>query len=400
MTRALILAGTGDFVARVNVLPGTQVVSLTRDTIESERFDLIRSLDPQSLPDIIFVGAALPIETALAIGQMIDETYPLIDLVLVDDVPVDTVVEVMRSGFRDVLPADMVDDRLQEVLRRAELHRLKSEVPAAVAGAKPVAHLQSPEESRTITVISPKGGVGKTSIATNMAIGLAEDYPSEVVLVDLDLQFGDVASTLDLTPAHTIEEALSPAAAADNLIVKTMLTVHSAGFHVLCGAESPAVNDEVTGQQIVRLIHQLSTQFRFVIIDTAGGLPEPTLAALEVTDDVVLVSTMDVACVRGVRKAVDMLAQIGLLPASRVLTLNLASNQSGMKVKDVEAAVGLPVDIVIARSNDVQLAANHGVPLMLNKKKGGPFVKSIRSLITHLDTGAPTKRTHKRLDVA
>ena len=398
MSRALILAGSADFVARVNVLPGTQVVTLTRDTVEAERFDLLRSLDPQSLPDIIFVGAAMPIETALAIARRIDETYPSIDLVLVDEVPLDTVVEAMRSGFRDVLPSDMPDDQLREVLRRAELHRIKHESPAAQTGT--IHEMQSPEESRTITVVSPKGGVGKTSIATNMAIGMAEDHPSDVVLVDLDLQFGDVASTLDLTPEHTIAEALTPSAAADNLIVKTMLTVHPAGFHVLCGAESPAANDEVTGPQIVRLLSQLSTQFRYVIVDTAGGLGEPTLAALEVTDDIVLVSTMDVACVRGVRKAVELLSQIGLLPASRVLTLNLASNQSGMRVKDVEAAVGLPVDIVIARSSDVQLAANHGVPLMLNKKKGGPFVTSIRALIGRLNNGPSAKRTHKRLDVA
>ncbi|MEO6605641.1 MAG: AAA family ATPase, partial [Aeromicrobium sp.] len=398
MTRALILAGTTEFVARVNVLPGTQVVTLTRDTVEAERFDLLRSLDPQSLPDIIFVGAAMPIETSLAIGRRIDETYPSIDLVLVDEVPLDEVVEAMRSGYRDVLAPDVPDDRLREVLRRAELHRVKVEMPAS-PGA--VQEIQSPEESRTITVVSPKGGVGKTSIATNMAIGMAEDHPSDVVLVDLDLQFGDVASTLDLTPEHTIAEALTSYAAADNLIVKTMLTVHPAGFHVLCGAESPAANDEVTGPQIVRLLTQLSTQFRYVIVDTAGGLGEPTLAALEVTDDIVLVSTMDVACVRGVRKAVELLSQIGLLPASRVLTLNLASNQSGMRVKDVEAAVGLPVDIVIARSNDVQLAANHGVPLMLNKKKGGAFVTSIRALIGHLENvGDSAKRTHKRLDVA
>jgi pilus assembly protein CpaE len=307
-------------------------------------------------------------------------------------------VDVMRSGYRDVMPADVAEDRLREVLRRAELHRLRADAPPSIGVAPPLA---SPDESRTITIVSPKGGVGKTSIATNMAIGLAEDHPSDVVLVDLDLQFGDVASTLDLTPAHTIEEALSPSAAADNLIVKTMLTVHSSGFHVLCGAESPAANDEVTGPQIVRLLTQLATQFRYVIVDTAGGLTEPTLAALEVTDDIVLVSTMDVACVRGVRKAVELLSQIGLLPGSRVLALNLASNQSGMKVKDVEAAVGLPVDIVIPRSNDVQLASNHGIPLMLNKKKGGPFVKAIRTLITHLENlGTPTQRTHKRLDVA
>lgn len=398
MTRTLILAGSNEFVARVNVMPGTQVVSLTRDTIESERFDLIRSLDPQALPDIIFVGSALTTETALAIGRTTDEVYPSIDMVLVDEVPLDTMVEVMRSGYRDVLPADVAEDRLREVLRRAELHRLKADAPTSIGSAAPMG---SPDESRTITIVSPKGGVGKTSIATNMAIGLAEAHPSDVVLVDLDLQFGDVASTLDLTPTHTIEEALSPSAASDNLIVKTMLTVHSSGFHVLCGAESPAANDEVTGPQIVRLLSQLSTQFRYVIVDTAGGLTEPTLAALEVTDDIVLVSTMDVACVRGVRKAVELLSQIGLLPASRVLALNLASNQSGMKVKDVEAAVGLPVDIVIPRSNDVQLASNHGIPLMLNKKKGGPFVKAIRSLITHLENlGTPSQRTHKRLDVA
>ncbi|MCW2830327.1 MAG: pilus assembly protein CpaE, partial [Aeromicrobium sp.] len=78
-----------------------------------------------------------------------------------------------------------------------------------------------------------------------------------------------------------------------------------------------------------------------------------------------------------------------------------ASNQSGMKVKDVEAAVGLPVDVVISRAPEVQLAANHGVPLMLNKKKGGPFVKAIRSLVGRLDSQeAAAQRTHKRLDVA
>lgn len=398
MSRVLILAGTADFVARVNVLPGTQVVSLGKDSIEQGRFDLMRSLDPQSLPDLIFIGGALPTDSSLEIARRTDEMYPSIDLVLIDELPIDTVVDAMRAGFRDVLPADMPDERLREVLRRAELHRVKVESPSA--GQAPGA-VQSADESRTITIISPKGGVGKTSIATNLAIGLAEDHPSDVVLVDLDLQFGDIASTLDLLPAHTIEEALTPSAANDNLIVKTMLTVHSAGFHVLCGAESPAANDEVTGAQVVRLLTQLSTQFRYVVVDTACGLTEPTLAALEVTDDVVVVSTMDVACVRGVRKAVELLNQIGLLPASRVLALNLASNQSGMKVKDVEAAVGLPVDIVIARSNEVQLAANHGVPLMLNKKKGGPFVKSIRSLIDHLHSlGATKERRHKRLEVA
>lgn len=223
----------------------------------------------------------------------------------------------------------------------------------------------------------------------------------EVVLVDLDLQFGDIASTLDLTPSNTMEDALKAEAAADNLVLKTMLTVHPANFYVLCGADSPAANDRVTGGQITRLLEQLSMQFSYIVVDTAGGLSEPTLAALEMTDDAVIVSTMDVACVRGVRKAVELLAELSLLPASRSLVLNLADNQSGMKVKDVEAVVGLPVDVVIPRSSEVQLAANHGTPIMLHKKKAGPFAKAIRNLISHVESrGASRRNLHKRLDVA
>lgn len=397
MTRTLILAGPAEFVARVNILPGTQVVALGKEVIESERFDLMRSLDPQSLPDLIFLSDELDVESSLAIARAADERYPTIDLVLVGDYPAEVVVEAMRAGVRDIVASDVSESRLVEVLRRAE-QRAPTVEPAA-----PVASMtDGPEISRVMTVISPKGGVGKTSIATNLAIGLAEKHPMDVVLVDLDLQFGDVSSVLDIRASSTMEDALGPAAAADTLVLKTLLTVHPAGFHVLCGAESPAANEHVTGAQIKRLLQQLASQFGHVVVDTAAGLDEPTLAALEVTDDAIVVSTMDVSCVRGVRKEVELLTELALLPTSRMLALNLADKQSGMLVKDVEAVVGMPVDVVIPRSNEVQLASNHGEPLMLKgRKKGGPFVKSICAIVERLERqGAPSENKHRRLEVA
>lgn len=397
MTRALILAGGDAFVTRVDVLPGTHLVALSREMLASGKFDTIRSIDPQNLPDVIFLGEGLDVATAFEIARASDEHYPTVDLVLVGSFDAATIVEAMRAGIREVVLPDVPESTLVEVLRRAENHRVKSDGSAE-------AHVPSdlaPETTRTITIVSPKGGVGKTSIATNMAIGYAEKCPMNVVLVDLDLQFGDVASTLNITPGATIEDALAPEAATDNLVLKTLLAVHPGNFYVLCGANSPAAGDLVTDRQIKRLIEQLSSQFQIIIIDTAAGLTEATLSALEVTDDVILVSTMDVACVRGMRKATELLAELGLLPASRLLALNLVDKSSGMKVRDVEAVVGLPVEVVIPRTSEVQLAANQGEPLMMKKKRGGPFVKAIDALIAQLERREHAKASaHERLEVA
>lgn len=397
MTRVVVVGADEAFGARLNVLPGTQVLALPAHKIETEGLDLLRSLDPDALPDVIFFCEELAVETSLQIAAAADERYPTIALVLVGEHGPETVVDAMRAGIRDMVAVDESEARLLEIIRRAEKRR-----PADESANAPQTAASAPASTRTITVVSPKGGVGKTSISTNLTIGLAAKHPMDVVLVDLDLQFGDVAATLDLSPSASMEDALAPGAAADTLVLKTMLTVHPAGFFVLCGAESPAANEHVTGPQVQRLLQQLSSQFSHVVVDTAAGLDEPTLAALERSDDIILVSTMDVACVRSVRREADLLLELGLLPSSRTFVLNLADRQSGMKVKDVEAVVGIPVDVVIPRSSDVQLAANHGRPLMLGKKRSGrPFVRAIRTLIGRLERkGELAASKHKRLEVA
>lgn len=397
MTRVLVLGADDRLVARVNVLPGTQVLSLGAEEVAPSTFDLVRILDPGMLPELVLLGDQVPLERSLQVAEATSRAYPDIDLVLVCDEPGDVAIDAMRAGVRDILEPDAPEARLVEVVRRAERHRNRP----AVDPATDRPDREGSGVGRVVTVLSPKGGVGKTSISTNLVIGLAAAKPQDVVLVDLDLQFGDVAATLDLSPTRTMQDALTPAAAADTLVLKTMLTAHDAGFFVVCGAESPAANEHVTGDQVKRLLEQLSSQFAYVVVDTAAGLDEPTLAALEVSQEAVLVSTMDVACVRSVRREVDLLNQLGLLPASRTFALNLADKQSGMKTKDVEAVVGLPVDVVIPRSSEVQLAANHGRPLMLQGKRGGPFTKAIRRMVGRLERETSDDSTkHRRLEVA
>ena len=138
------------------------------------------------------------------------------------------------------------------------------------------------------------------------------------------------------------------------------------------------------------------------MIDTSAGLDNATLAALECSDEAVIVTTMDVACLRGVRKEIELLTELGLLPSSRHIVVNFADKSSGLRIKDVEAVLGSPVDVVVPRSKELPLASNRGVPLLLSAKSG-PVVKPLKSLARRIfdrARAAEEKHTHRRLDVA
>jgi pilus assembly protein CpaE len=186
------------------------------------------------------------------------------------------------------------------------------------------------------------------------------------------------------------------------MLLKTFLTVHPANFYALCGSESPAAADRIGPKQVRELLSRLAEQFRFVVVDTGAGLDEHTLAALEESNEAVIVSSMDVASIRNVRKEIEILAQLNILPPTRHFVLNFADRQSGMSVRDVEAVVGLPVNIVVPRAPEVSLASNRGVPVLLDKKAGAA-AKAIRQLVKRFDEkGSRPKKAfaHKGVDLS
>lgn len=400
MSIALIMGGTEEQAKRVEAVIGHQTVALGAESIAAETSNFMRGLDPTVIPDAIILASTVPMPAAFALAAEVSKARPDVDLVMIAATEKEVMLEAMRSGIRDV--ASSIDDPSMLAGLRDRLNAKSASSPALAATSTVVkAPVPIDFTSRTMTVVSPKGGVGKTSIATNLAVALAQQSPMEVVLVDLDLQFGDVATVLDLKPSHTLEDAFS-AGGRDNLLLKTYLTVHSSGFFVLCGAESPAANDSVTADQVSQLIRQLQEQFRYVIVDTAAGIDDATLGALDVTDDVVLVTTMDIACLRSVRKEVELLTELQLLPASRHVVLNFADKGSGLRVKDVESMLGAPVDFAIPRAKEVPVAANRGIPVLVDSKSGA-YVKAIRALAKKVydrARAAEGRQGHKRLEVA
>lgn len=256
--------------------------------------------------------------------------------------------------------------------------------------------LESGIRSEAIAVVAPKGGQGKTTIAINLATGLAEVAPNSVVLVDADLQFGDITTALGLEPESTIVEAAGTAA-ADELVLKTALVHHEDGFFVVASAPSPEMGDAIAASALALLIERLRATFRYIIVDTTPGLPEHTLALLEHMTDAVFVTNMGVPALRAMRTEFELLRTLELMPANRHVVLNQTDRQSGLTVRDAENIIGAPIDVEVPRSSAVLLASNRGVPLIHDDVRD-PAAKAIRTLVMRIAPDAYPKRTkiHRR----
>ena len=251
--------------------------------------------------------------------------------------------------------------------------------------------LESGVRSEAIAVVAPKGGQGKTTIAINLATGLAEVAPNSVVLVDADLQFGDITAALNLEPERTIVDAVADTA-QDELVLKTALTHHADGFFVVASAPSPELGDQISAAALGKLIARLRETFRYVIVDTTPGLGEHTLIAVEHVTDIVFVSNMSVASLRAMRTELQLLKTLELMPSNRHMVLNQVDKMSGLTVKDAEAVVGAPFDVAVPKSSAVLLASNRGVPLIHDDVRD-PAARAVREVVMRIAPEAYPKRT-------
>lgn len=257
----------------------------------------------------------------------------------------------------------------------------------------PVAPAPAPHlYGRVISVVSPKGGVGKTTVATNLAVGLAKAAPGSTVLVDLDVQFGDVATALNLRPEYTLPDMVHGPASTDPMLLKTYLTQHETGLYVICAPPSPAAADTVSGDDVARLLRRLSREFPRVVVDTAPGLSEHTLSALDQTTDPILLTSMDVPGVRGLRTELAVLDELDMFRGSRHVVLNFADPRGGLSVKDVEATIATGVELTLPRSRAVTASINMGVPLLQGRTRD-PMAKQLRRLV---EAFAPTDNNRGR----
>lgn len=222
-------------------------------------------------------------------------------------------------------------------------------------------------QTKVIVVASPKGGSGKTAVSSNLAVALAQRHPGRVVAVDLDVQFGDLALALSLSPVHTLAQ-LARTVDLDATTVKLHLTPSQHGLFILAGANDPVDAESIGHGHVTLVLSLLAQNFDYVIVDTSAGLDDRTLAALECATDLLLVSSLDVTSIRSLRKAIDAFDHMGV-KAKRQLVLNRADAKVGLNPADAEEAIGMKISCSIPSTREIPLSLNLGNPVVIAEPK-------------------------------
>ena len=331
--------------------------------------------------DVVALGPGLSAHSALALARALDHEQPEIGVVIVAEPTPALSRSALRAGARDVIAPDSPDDELRASfeLVLGSVNRRKERLD----GRREIVT----RTTRVITVLCPKGGAGKTTLATNLAVGLAQRAPGRVVIVDLDLQFGDIASALQLTPDHTVSDAVL-APKLDATTLKVFLTPHHQELYALCAPMSPVEADAIDAPEVQRVLRLLVASFDYVVVDTSSGLDEHALAALEASTDLVLLSAPDVPCVRGTRKEIDALEQITTAGQRWHFVLNRSDARTGLRIEDIESTIGQRVDVAVPESRAVSLALNQGRAILESEPRSAPS----QAFLALVDRIAPIPR--------
>lgn len=393
MTR-IVLAGAGpDIEQTFTEATGGALLSLP-GALDERPADLLARLGGAPAPELLVLDSRLDPEGCLALAQQFHTALPSIVVLLVTDQPETLSLQALRAGVRDLIPAAAEPAEVRQVLDAAAATAARL---GATPGSQPISRVPR-QAGRVVSVVSSKGGVGKTTVATNVAVALARALPHSTVLVDLDLQFGDVATALNLTPEYSLTDALESVANGDTIALKTYLTLHGTGLYVLAAPEDPADADGVTGEQVSELVQLLASQFPYVVVDTCPGLSDLTLGALDRTTDPLLLTALSVPGVRGMRKVIDTLGQLQMFSERHHVVVNFADQCQGLSMDDVEANLGVPVGTSLPMSKAVPASLNLGVPVMQSQLRD-PLARALTPLVDELlPEGVSTPRAgrHRR----
>lgn len=376
----VFLSPFASFDERLEALGSTTTRSWDDSWVERSPDDVAAEVTAEG-PLVVVIGPGVEENLGLTWVEALGRLRQDMSVVMVGDMKTELVVAAMRAGATDVVAPNVSHPELVATLDRARDAATRRRESTIVAN-------EGNLRGKVVVVLSPKGGAGKTTVATNLAVGLAQELgPGEVGLLDLDVQFGDLAHAMSLMPEHNLSDAaLACRTGLDSTTLKIFLTHHRSGAFVLPAPESLVQAEDVTADHVKGVLDIMTDLFPVVIVDTAAGIGEHALMALEFATDVLFVASPDTPTIRALRREVEAFELIGLVSAARHMVVNRVEGRGGIGVSEIESTIGLPADFQVPRSRGVTVSTDEGVPIL---EDGGrdPAAKALRELVTAFTPG-------------
>ncbi len=357
------------------------------------------ALAKKERPNVILMDINMPDMDGITATEIISNTVPESPIIMMSvQGEQDYLRRSMLAGAREFLVKPFSADELINSIRHVhELEKVRRQryapVAPAAAGAGGAAASAARETGKVITFFSPKGGVGRTTIATNLAVALHQSTEKAVVLVDGSLPFGDIAVILNMSPkAKTIADLVGSFEQMDADVLDSILVQHSTGIKVLLAPPTPESAELIKGDDVKKVLELLRERYAYVVVDTWPSYGEQVIGMLDVADVVLTLMTLEITSLKNVRVFMEVVEKLGYPDDKVQLVANRNDSSGGIKASDVEASLGRKIPhTIVSDGRTLVLAVNRGVPFVISHRDS-QVSKDIFSLAAKL-SGAAAEAT-------
>ena len=323
-------------------------------------------------PDVVLMDINMPGMDGITATEKLAADVPNTSVVMMSvQGEADYLRRSMLAGAREFLVKPFSADELTASIRQVwtrERDKQSRFGPAAPAGTATGPGDSQP--AQVVAVFSPKGGVGRTTLAVNLAVAGAT-LGRRVALVDASFQFGDVGVLLNLNPKNkSIGDLAAELNQGEAESLDTFMVSHSSGVRVLLAPPKPEQAELIGPTSVRRVIDRLKLDYDLVIVDCPATFNEPTIAVLDQADMILTLLTLEITSVKNMRLFLEVAEQLGYGKDKIRLVLNRADSTLGIRVADVEHSIGRKIDhTVVSDGRSVVYALNRGVPFFLSNRE-------------------------------
>lgn len=328
--------------------------------------EMLQALGASPGEMLIVIGESVPDSEAMRFAAAFRAIRPAAGVILVRrNATPDLLAEAMRAGIREVVSGPAA---LGEACHRSRETTSRLRGPGRQGG-------------QVITVFAAKGGCGKTTVAVNLAVCLARNLKLRTCLVDLDMAFGDVAVTLQATPAATIADAMPMAGHLDQAGTASLLTGYRPGLDLLLAPDRPGDSEKIGAALTGEILKCLAAIFDCVVIDTPAQFSDHVLTAMDASAAHILLAAPEIPALKNLRVTLDVMDQLGYPETARWVVLNRADSRVGLTAAESGKLAGCPLAARIPSSRAVPQSVNAGLPITVGRPSH-PVSQAVARLAT------------------